>query len=378
MKFEIDREPFLIALKQAGSIIAGNPITPALVLAKMRLLEDSVEFVTSNMQSILWITAPCLVVEGGSTEVLVNPKMLAKYVAALPDGMATVVFDKDSMQITTGKSSSVLAVGKASEFLDLPSLSVLGDDAWVEVPKGSFFSDFSVVQSVVPFVSEMPQFSQIAVRENIWLSYDGKRVHAKPCAGYSISDFSIPKHAIKPLRGILLAQEYDTFDLAIADLAVVYRTPRMTLMAYNPSVPFAEVDGLLKQTALANSHAVQVERTDVLEALDRVVHTASPNGAVSIEIHEDHAVFSTSSTIGESKASISCVAEQEQTIYVRADYLREAFHVLPSSLGVLYLGDQHNVKGAKEISPVRVLTPPSTDEFNKFTAVFSQLKKDAL
>ena len=377
VSFEIDRDQLIAVLKDASAVVSAKPIQPALSLVKMRLRDAyTVEFVATDLLSVIWATAPCkslLSVE--DLEVLVDPKVLMKYARSLPDGAVTVTFDADSMQITSGKTTSVLAVAKASEFVTLPSLALLADVEWSEVPRGGFFSDLKSIREAVSTATETPQFCQAAVREGIWLAFDGTRVHAKPCSGYMVADFTIPYYGIRALYKTIDMQEYDTFGIALLDTAVVYRTPNLTVLVYNLKVAFAEVDGLLKVTSLSNSHAVQVERDDVLAALDRVKHTTGSTGAVRIEVTPNQMVFATSSPIGETAATVECTSEETQTLWVQTAHIREAFRALPAAAGIMYLGDHPNVKGAKEVSPVRVLTPPGID---KFTAVLSQLKKDVL
>lgn len=375
MKFQIDRDEFANSLKIVASVATTSPVSPVLALAKLTLQENGIELVSTDLLTVALARASCAVVAADAVPVLVDPALLLKYVKTLPDGLVMVETDKDTLVVRSGKTRSALAVASAAQYPALPSLAAVQGDMWKQVPSGKFFADLDAVRHVISTSADTPQFCQAAVQDDAWLAYDGVRLHRKPCEGYTLPSFTVPYYGVKPLRSLLAKQDYDTFEMALVDLATVYRTPGLTLLIYNLKAKFADTSNILKQAVMSQPLAVDVDRDEMLSALARVAHTTDSTGALRMDLGPDVIALSTGSSIGNTRTEVSCSGSVEQVAYVQTTHLFEAFKALPSASGVLYFGDHANVSGAKEVSPVRLVTPPGVE---KFEAVFSQLKKDVL
>lgn len=125
MKFRCERDTLADAITTAQRAVASRSgALPVLSGLRVSLSDEGVEFVGSDLELTIRVTAPAEI--DGSGSAVVPARLFSDIVRALQPGYVSIEFGEDDAQITSGRSSFSVRVLVAAEFPRLTQVTGAG------------------------------------------------------------------------------------------------------------------------------------------------------------------------------------------------------------------------------------------------------------
>lgn len=375
MRFEVERDVFIAALKKSGRLRSPASLVPNLDKVLVVATPDQIQLLTTNLTQILRIDVPSADVSEEGTAVFPRPSEVAQFLSSLPDGPVLFDSSNDALTMSSGKTKSTRQLVAVKTYPSLPDLDIIKD--WHKIPAGLFAQDLAAA-SPLALKAETAHFAQVKVEDGVFYGSDGLHAHAQQTSGYECPDISVSASAVPLLKSLVLTSEVEYVSVGLAKTAVLFSVPDITLLTYNPTVEMPDVKSSIISVALENDQILEVDRDELKRAVLQVSGTTDNFSAVRIfAAKSGEIVLKSKSASGQTETSISGeFNHKDQEVILSVGSLIRALDCYAQQSCTLLLGPDINKSGAKSISPVRLSA--NDGEVGKFVAVLTQLRKDIL
>lgn len=129
MRFTVERDHFLTAVKRASGVIAGRNTVPVLACVHIAATDTGLRVRGTNLNE--WVTVACDAAVTAPGAACINAAQLSAWLVASPKGALVDFKLGDRADLTAGRATASFAVFDSADFPTPPNR-----DADVEVPRG--------------------------------------------------------------------------------------------------------------------------------------------------------------------------------------------------------------------------------------------------
>jgi DNA polymerase-3 subunit beta len=171
----------------------------------------------------------------------------------------------------------------------------------------------------------------------------------------------VPAKALNELSRMLPSGENDEVSIQLTDKRIIFRTSNFTLASNLLEGEFVRYDLIFNEDFIT---MVEVNRTDLLSALERAVliATEAKMPSVKLEINNDDLIISTSNERGETEDGIPCKTDGKAlVIYFNPRYFIEALRAVEDENIFLKFNTQLSpctIRGTDENTDYKYLIVP--------------------
>lgn len=351
MKFTIDKDEFLSALKRATKAISANVTMPVLECIYIEAEQDNISVIGSDLNFEIAATCPCTVAETGNAAIPAT--LFTNLVSKMPVGDLTVETDdkKAILKNNDNKYEIPVVLNDYPRMTDEVSGNICIDnlkEIFMQCSYPCSETDSNIVMRSVLFDNGRA------------VGIDSARIAVKEFDKYDNPALLIPVTTVRKLSAIL---NDETVDIAYSDKHIRFTTPSFTATSVLLEGKFFDVTPTLSQNDFSRIIR-NLDRKELINALETLsLFTKESDRCPVLFDISDNLRIHIKSNFGEGEEKIPCNKEgADLEIAFNPKFLIQALKTISDDTVNLYLTDEKSplfIKGTDYthiIMPVNIQT----------------------
>jgi len=373
MNFTCDKQLLQDALGLAVRAVAARTTMPILECVLLTVQDGIGLTLDASNLEININTSPIPADVDVSGSIAIDAKLFSEIVRKMPGELVSITVDENnSVQVKSGRSRLMISgqpgdefpIMSESELVPVNQGYVLKAQTLKDMIRQTIFS-VSSDQSRAILTGEL-----IEVKENTMrmVAVDMFRISYKSSVlngGGADCKSVVPAKALGELSRMLPSGENDMVNIQFTDRRIIFRADNFTLTSNLIEGEFVRYDQIFNQDFMT---IVEINRNDLLGALERAVLVATENKMlpIKLEIGEDDLVISSKSERGQTDEGVPCKTDGKNLIIsFNSRYFIEALRAAEDEVIVIKFNTQLSpctIRGVEEESDYKYLIVPLRPE----------------
>lgn len=331
MEIEVTQEKLSKALNNVSRIAVGKVTLPILNNVLIRVLNNKVSLVTTNLDMAIIDYLPVSDAKDGV--ITVPAKLLAEFVSNLPRGEKINITEKNNkVTITAGKYKSTINGSPADDFPELPEI----EEKKAVIYKMSIDEFKNGISEVM--VATSNDMTRPALT-GVYFNTEDKTLAVAATDGYRLAEKILVKNAESEVGVIVPASslqevlrsindEMDEIEIAFNEDLVRFRMGEVEIMSKLIDGSFPDYRRLIPKD---NTIKLTLSREELIRVTKlAALFAKSVNGAIVCEAKKlNHfSIKSVASELGENDSSIETEVENEGKVNLNSRFLSDALNAL--------------------------------------------------
>jgi DNA polymerase III sliding clamp (beta) subunit (PCNA family) len=340
-QFETKTFVFQSLLQKAMAVLPKTDLVQVLTNFQLEVTtgkEPSLRVAATDLD--LWALASTGMVTAGEGGTLTLPgTKLMEIADSAEDGDLAVEASNGIANISVKRTKWQLRLADGSEYPPFPDLD---DTQFHEIERAPFTAALQSASKAATKEATRQNLAMVDIRNGHVRAADGVRYHQVKVSGWPPGfDTHIPIGAVEVLVKMLKATEASTFQLGDTGAQVIFLVGPDVYVASKLVVEFPAVDQALLYPAMANDQALEVGRSDLLNAIRRVRITSDPEtSTVVLLLSEDRVEVRSQDKFGNTAAEEldGSWKSPDRTAVFNHRHLTDMLEAIDAPVCAFYLG----------------------------------------
>lgn len=336
LRFDIKKFILHAMLEKANSVIPSKDSMPVLKCFQITARPDRLRIIASDLELSVVATTDMVSVTDPGTAVFPATKLL-HMVRESGDGIVTIRVRNGAAAITIGRTTWNLKLPGGADYPPMPEIA---DVRFAPVDRVAFLTGLHAVRYAACKQPTRQSLMMVDVKGGKLTACDGARIQqatVTDCPG----EFQLPIGAVDDLIKLLRTTEVPDLHVGESDHHLIFRFGSDVMIVNKLVAQFPDMEARMLRPALENTHRLNVDRRELLDAIKRVRIAADPEtSALALTLTAGHLTVSARDKYG-NDATETLDADwtrAERTIVVNHAFLTEMINATAVPTCAFYLG----------------------------------------
>lgn len=337
LSFEIKKFLLEALLNKAYTVVPVRDVMPVLKCFQFHVDPQRLRVVATDNELSFIATTPMVSVSQPGVAVFPAKKLL--------DIVKTA--DDSDVRITVTNTTAAITIGRASWTLklpggdDYPAMPVITDTQFISVDRKTFTEAITAVRYAACRDPNRANLNIIDITDGKLTACDGSRIQQIRISDLPIN-LRIPIVAVDDLLRLLRTVEHDTIGVGQSDTKLIFRLGTDVFIVSKFFAAFPDMEANLLRPALENRHSLDVDRTDLINAIKRVrINADADSSAIALQVDRNELTVTARDKAGNtaSETIFATFAGSPRTIVVNHKYLLDMINNYGDATCTFRLGD---------------------------------------
>ena len=333
MEIEVTQEKLSKALNNVSRIAVGKVTLPVLNNVLIRVNDNKVSLVTTNLDMAIVDFVPVSSSKDGV--ITVPAKLLAEFVSNLPKGQVVKITEKDNkITITSGKYKSTINGSPADDFPELPEIN---EKNAVIFKMGIDEFKTGISEVIIASSSDLTR----PALTGIYFNTNDKTLAIAATDGYRLAEKKLIKNVQSEIGVIVptttlqevlraISDDMEEVEISFNDDLVRFRLGEIEVVSKLIDASFPDYRRLIPKD---NNIKLELSRDELVRVTKlAALFARTVNGSIVCEAKKPDifSVKSVASELGENDSTIEAVVEEEGKVTLNSRFLTDALNALDS------------------------------------------------
>jgi len=334
--FTIKKFVLQALLEKAITVVPTRDVMPVLKCFQFQVDAQRLRVVASDLEMSLIAGTPLVSVRAPGTAVFPAKKLL-EVVKSAEDADVEINVKNTTARIRIGRASWTLQLPGG---YDYPAMPAITEAEFTTISRKLFAEALVAVRYAASRDPSRANLNIIDIAEGKLTACDGSRIQQIRIANFG-QHLRIPISAVDDLLRLLRISELETIDVGQSDDKLIFRFGSDVFIVSKFFAQFPDMEAQMLRPAMENRHALDVDKSELLDALRRVRINADPeSSAIKLEIGDDLTISAKDKFGNQASESLPCTwTGPTRTVMVNHKYLTDMINTYGDGTCSFRFGD---------------------------------------
>ncbi len=335
--FTIKRFVLHAMLEKAITVVPTRDVMPVLKCFQFQVETKNLRVVASDCEQTLIVSTPLVDARWPGTVVFPARKLIEIVKTA----------DGTDVNIDVTGSTATIVIGRASWTLklqggdDYPPMPVISEAQFTAIDRDLFTDAITTVRYAASRDPARANLNIIDIADGKLTACDGSRIQQIRLADFGVN-LRIPISAVDDLLRLLRKCDLDTIHVGQSDDKLIFRFGSDVFIVGKLFAQFPDMEAQMLRPALENRHRLEVERSEITNAIRRVrINADTESSAIALSLADNKLTVTTRDKWGNTAGeTIDCTwTGPERTLVLNHKFLTDMIATYGDTTCSFALGD---------------------------------------